>query len=66
MVYRLFSTKLLVIWTNIGLLLVAYKFQWSIKQNTTIFPDEGELENVVCKLAAICLGLIVLIGYAAI
>ena len=39
---------------------LANTFQWKFNQNTTIFIEENAFENVVWKMAAIFLGLIVL------
>ena len=36
------------------------KLQWNLKRNSYIFIEENALENVVWKMASICLGLNVL------
>ena len=36
------------------------KLQWNINRNSYIFIQENALENVVCEMASICLGLNVL------
>ena len=33
------------------------KLQWNFNRNSNIFIQENALENVVCKMASICLGL---------
>ena len=40
-----------IIWTNAVLLLIRpfrTKFQWNFNQNSNIFIEENEFENVVC------------------
>ena len=36
-------------------------FQWHLNRNAYIFIQENAFQNVVCKMAAVCLGLNVLI-----
>ena len=56
-----------IIWTNDGLLWIIVnlthgnKLQWNLNRNPYIFIQENAFENVVWKMAAICLGLNVLI-----
>ena len=38
------------------------KLQWNFNRNSDIFIQENGFENVVCKMASICLGLNELIG----
>ena len=52
-----------IIWTNAGILLIrplGIKLQWNFNRNSNIFIQENALENVVCQMASICLGLNVL------
>ena len=39
---------------------ITNKFQWNLKRNLYIFIPKNALENVVCEMASICLGLNVL------
>ena len=36
------------------------KFQWNLNRSSNIFIQENGVENVVCEMASICLGLNVL------
>ena len=52
-----------IIWTNAGILLIKTfrnKLQWNCIQKSNIFIQGNAFENVVCEMAAICLGLNVL------
>ena len=51
-----------IIWTYAGILLIRprNKLQWKFNRNSNIFIQENALENVVCQMASICLGLNVL------
>ena len=40
-----------VVWINIGLFSIGNIFQRNWNQNTTIFVDENDFENVVCKMS---------------
>ena len=44
-----------ITWTNAVLLSLENKFPWGFNQTTSIFIQENEVENVICKLSAIFL-----------
>ena len=55
-----------IIWTNAGILLIrtlGTNFSEILNRNSSIFIQDNAFENVVWKMAAICLGLNVLTAY---
>ena len=48
-------------WWNIVNWTLRNKLQWNFIRNSNIFIQQNALENVVCEMASICLGLNVLI-----
>ena len=45
-----------IIWTNAGILLIRNKLHWNFNQTSYIFIHKNPFENVIWKMAAICLG----------
>ena len=37
--------------------MLEYKLQWNFIQKSNIYIQENALENIVCEMAAICIGL---------
>ena len=53
------SRRQAIIWTNVGIVnsTLRNKLQWKFDRSSNIFIQENGVENVVCEMASICLGL---------